>query len=66
MSTARRGKKIPFSDTILRLYQEADESSRLDLYMAYRDMRESFVRVEGATPDRSRETDRARFFANLT
>lgn len=65
MSTAKRGKKITLSDTILRLYQEADESTRLDLYMAYRDMRESFIRMEGAASDRSPETDLARCFANL-
>lgn len=65
MSAAKRGKKITLSDTILRLYQEADESTRLDLYMAYRDMRESFIRMEGAASDRSPETDLARCLANL-
>ena len=66
MSTAKRGKTMTLSDTIIHLYQEADESTRLDLYMAYRDMRESFFRVEGAASDRSPEADRARCFANLT
>jgi len=38
-----------FNDTILQLFERADESTRMDMYMTYRDMRESFEMVEVST-----------------
>jgi hypothetical protein len=44
-------------DTILKLYEGADESTRMDMYMTYRDMRASFEMVEASTAARPLEAD---------
>jgi len=58
-SGANVGGQDNFRDTILQLFEKADESTRMDLYMTYRDMRESFAEVEGTPSDRSPRADRA-------
>lgn len=42
INTAGIGEKDSLRDTILKLYERSDESKRMDMYMMYRDMRESF------------------------
>jgi len=57
MNGKASGAKISESEssgyTILQLFEEADESTRMDMYMSYRNMRESFERVEASTSPRS-------------
>ena len=46
-----------FNDTILQLFERADESTRMDMYMTYRDMRASFEMVEASTTAKPVDAD---------
>ncbi len=42
-----------FAGEILEFYERSDESTRMDMYMTYRDLRERFERIEASTPSRA-------------
>jgi hypothetical protein len=48
VSAAKASRPSSSRDTILQLYEGADESMRMDMYMTYRDMRASFEMVEAS------------------
>jgi hypothetical protein len=64
-SGANVSRQDNFRDTILQLFERADESTRMDMYMTYRDMRESFERVERSASPRFLDPDLARQPGNL-
>ena len=53
------GMPDTFAGEILEVYQEADESERMDMYMTYRDLRERFEEIE-ASSVKQRETGPSR------
>ena len=42
------GEQDAFTAEVLELYEWADETTRMDLYMTHRDLRERFDRIETA------------------
>ncbi len=40
------GMPDTFAGEILELYETSDESTRMDMYMTYRELRERFERIE--------------------
>jgi hypothetical protein len=40
-----------FNGTILEAYERADESTRMDMYMTYRELRERFEKIEASSAE---------------
>jgi hypothetical protein len=57
VSAAKASRPSSSRDTILQLYEGADESMRMDMYMTYRDMRASFEMVEASTTAKPVDAD---------
>ena len=54
----KKSELLPFkldtiNNSILEIYQRADDSERMDMYMTYRDLREQFEEIEVSSDTQS-------------